>query len=715
MTAFSTIIFGASEGAEVAQQATGWFLENIWILPALPAVSFFAILFFGKKMRCRGSDPGVFTTGLSLAFAIAVGIQWLGSVGEGGTLPVVSEWKWFSNSGFNLSVGTLADGLTVVMVFVVTLVSFLVHIYSTDYVKGDRRYTHYFAFLSLFTSSMLLLVTSNSTIQLIVAWELVGVCSFSLISHWWEDKNNSGAGIKAMLTNRVGDVGLLIGVSILFFVAGGTFSIIDINSQAVSGAISHLPLLVAACALLASVASKSGQFPLYTWLPNAMAGPTPVSALIHAATMVVAGVFLVARMYGVFFTGFSISGSSINLLAIVGAVTTLFGGTLAFVQRDIKRVLAYSTVSQLGYMVMALGVGAWTAAIFHLFTHAFFKACLFLGSGSVSHGVGGSFDMKSSMGGLRKYMPHTHKTFIIAALALAGVAPFAGFWSKDEILVGTGGWGLFGSTGGNGAYTLMLVMGLITTALTAGYMTRCVYLTFYGKYRGTGTPHESGKRIIVPLWILAGLAAVAGLINLPKGFQLVPSSWTERFAHYIEPVGVSYFPKISHATPSWTLGIFSIVVALVGIGWAFLYYRKVDKRAELKESATELTNGITSKSKVAAGGYKLLVNGYYLDHLYTNLIVHTVRGKLARGIYWLDQKVINGLVDATGKAAVKAGHVVYDQIDQKGVDALVNNVASQTEQAGEEIRKMQTGKVQHYGGLMFLAAALLAILLIIFV
>lgn len=707
------VIFGAAESAEaVAHQATGWFLENIWILPLMPAISFFAILFLGKKMRCRGSDPGVLATGLSVAFASAAAIQWFGSVREGGTLPVVREWGWFSNAGFDLSVGTLVDGLTIVMVFVVSLVSFLVHIYSTDYVKGDRRYTHYFAFLSLFTSSMLLLVTSNSTIQMIVAWELVGICSFSLISHWWEDKSNSGAGIKAMLTNRVGDVGLLIGVTILFFVAGGTFSIIEINSQAVSGAISHLPLLVAACALLAAVASKSGQFPLYTWLPNAMAGPTPVSALIHAATMVVAGVFLVARMYGVFFTGFSISSSSINLMALMGAATTIFGATLAFVQKDIKRVLAYSTVSQLGYMILALGVGAWTAAIFHLFTHAFFKACLFLGSGSVSHAVGGSFDMKSSMGGLKKHMPHTYKTFIIASLALAGVAPLAGFWSKDEILAGTGGWGFFGGTGGNGAYTLMLIMGLVTTALTAGYMTRCVYLTFHGKYRGTGTPHESGKRIIVPLWILAGLAAVAGLINLPKGFQLVPSSWNERFAHFIEPTGVEYFPHVAHATPSWTLGIFSILVALVGIVWVAAYFRKVEKRAE---SPTELTNGATTKFKLAAGGYHLLVNKYYLDYLYTDILTHTVRGKLARGIYWVDQTIINGVVNAAGKTAVKAGHVVYDQIDQKVIDALVDKTASQTEQAGEEIRKMQTGKVQHYGGLMFFAAALLSVLLIIFV
>ena len=713
MFVFSSAFFTAAETSEeAAAQASGWFLENIWILPLMPALSFFAILFFGKRMQSRGSNIGLVASGAALTFAVASVVQWIGSVGEGGTEPVVREWGWYSAAGFDISMGTLVDGLTIAMIFVVSLVSFLVHIYSTDYIKGDRRYTHFFAFLSLFTASMLMLVTTLSTLGIIIAWELVGVCSFSLISHWWEDKRNSGAGLKAMLTNRVGDIGLLIGVSILFFAAGGTFSILDINSLAVVGDIDHLVLLVAGAALLAAVISKSGQFPLYTWLPDAMAGPTPVSALIHAATMVVAGVFLVARLYPVFFEGFAISGSSLNLMAVVGGLTTLFGATLAFTQTDIKRVLAYSTISQLGYMILALGVGAWTAAIFHLFTHAFFKAGLFLGSGSVSHGVGGSFDMKKSMGGLRKYMPHTHKTFMISALALAGLPPLAGFWSKDEILAGTGGWGIFGGTGGNGSYTLLLIMALITSALTAGYMTRCVYLTFYGKYRGAGHPHESGPRIIRPLWVLAGLSIVAGLVNLPAGFQLIPNNWTDRFGHYIEPAGVSYFPAISHATPSWTLGIFSALVGLTGIIWAVIYYRRVNLRSR---EATELAEGPTSKSRLAAAGYSLLVNKYYLDHLYTNIIARSTRGRLARGTYWFDQNVIDGLVDKVGTSSVKAARFTYDTVDQKVVDGFVNSTAAASVMTGEEMRQIQTGKVQQYAGIMFGAAAVLAILLIIFI
>ena len=319
---------------------------------------------------------------------------------------------------------------------------------------------------------MLFFVLSENILQTIVGWELVGVCSFALIGHWWEEKPNSDAALKAFLTNRVGDMGLLVGMIILFWSAG-SWSIVDINVAAINNEIGQTTLLIASLCLTAAVMSKSGQFILHTWLPDAMAGPTPVSALIHAATMVVAGIYMVARLYGVFFEGYDIAGSSFNVLALVGSVTLVGAGLLAFVQDDIKKVLAYSTVSQLGYMVMALGVGAWTAAVFHLFTHAFFKAGLFLGAGSVSHSVH-SFDMKKSMGGMRKFMPTTYKTFIICTIALMGLPPLAGFWSKDEILVGTGGWGLFGGTGGNGSYVFALVMGIIGAALTCAYMTRVI-------------------------------------------------------------------------------------------------------------------------------------------------------------------------------------------------------------------------------------------------
>ena len=732
-------------------ESGNWFLRNAWLIPLLPALSFVGILFFGKRLPRGGSELGIAALGIALLLSVCTGLAWMShrddyhgqeihlsvvavdhdgpAADPGGhqvhgepSVAVTNTVTWFQAGGVEFTAGTLVDGPAVMMLFMVTLVSLLIHVYSTDYVAGDRRYTHFFAFLSLFSASMLLLVVSENTLQLLVAWELVGVCSFVLIGHWWEERDNSDAALKAFLTNRVGDMGLIVGVTILFFAVGaarpdtfGSFSIVETNALASSGMLPHTTLLIAACCLMAAVMSKSGQFFLHTWLPDAMAGPTPVSALIHAATMVVAGVFMIARLYGVFFEGLSIAGTSINLMALVGGFTTLVGACLAFVQRDIKKVLAYSTISQLGYMVMALGVGAWTAAMFHLFTHAFFKACLFLGSGSVSHAVH-SFDMKSDMGGLRREMPHTYRTFMIGSIALAGLPPLAGFWSKDEILAGTGGWGLLGGTGGNGAYTLMLVMGMVTAALTAAYMTRCVYLTFFGEYRGHGQPHESGPRITVPLWILAGLALVAGLANLPKGFQLVPESLQERFGHYVEPVA-GYFPQVTHATPSWSLAMVSTLVVLAGVGVAAHYYFVRVARASKAagRSLTELPNGPTTRLAVARLGHTLLANKYYLDHLYTGIVAGGTKGPVARFAYRTNQEVLDRAVDGVGRTAVAAGRVVYHQIDQKVVDGFINGTGQVSTDSGEKLRRIQSGKVQNYAAILFAAATVLAGLLIVFV
>ena len=732
-------------------ESGNWFLRNAWLIPLLPALSFVGILFFGKRLPRGGSELGIAALGIALLLSVCTGLAWMShrddyhgnethlsvvavdhdgrAADPGGhqvhgepSVAVTNTVTWFQAGGVEFTAGTLVDGPAVMMLFMVTLVSLLIHVYSTDYVAGDRRYTHFFAFLSLFSASMLLLVVSENTLQLLVAWELVGVCSFVLIGHWWEERDNSDAALKAFLTNRVGDMGLIVGVTILFFAVGaarpdafGSFSIVETNALASSGMLPHTTLLIAACCLMAAVMSKSGQFFLHTWLPDAMAGPTPVSALIHAATMVVAGVFMIARLYGVFFEGLSIAGTSINLMALVGGFTTLVGACLAFVQRDIKKVLAYSTISQLGYMVMALGVGAWTAAMFHLFTHAFFKACLFLGSGSVSHAVH-SFDMKSDMGGLRREMPHTYRTFMIGSIALAGLPPLAGFWSKDEILAGTGGWGLLGGTGGNGAYTLMLVMGMVTAALTAAYMTRCVYLTFFGEYRGHGQPHESGPRITVPLWILAGLALVAGFANLPKGFQLVPESLQERFGHYVEPVA-GYFPQVTHATPSWSLAMVSTLVVLAGIGVAAHYYFVRVARASKAagQSLTELPNGPTTRLAVARLGHTLLANKYYLDHLYTGIVAGGTKGPVARFAYRTNQEVLDRAVDGVGRTALAAGRVVYHQIDQKVVDGFINGSGQVSIDSGEKLRRIQSGKVQNYAAILFAAATVLAGLLIVFV
>ncbi len=753
-----------SDGPAIVHDAN-WFLENAWLIPLLPAISFVLILFFGKRMPKKGAELGIAAVGISFVLAVLTGVAWLdhrdnfevpgaddhayvvdvdgasdevaltadeadsaaeGSAAEDGGedaahgashayIGVQNSTQWLQSGGIEFGAGILVDGLSVMMLFVVTTVSLLVHIYSTDYVGGDRRYTHFFAFLSLFTASMLFFVLSDNVLQMIVGWELVGVCSFALISHWWEEKPNSDAGLKAFLTNRVGDVGLLVGMITLFFAAGHgeTFSVVAINSEIVAGHVGHTALVVSAACLMAAVMSKSGQFVLHTWLPDAMAGPTPVSALIHAATMVVAGIFMVARLYPVFFEGMQIGGSSINLLATVGAVTLVFGGLLAFVQDDIKKVLAYSTVSQLGYMAMALGVGAWTAAVFHLFTHAFFKANLFLGSGSVAHAVH-SFDMKKDMGGMKKFMPKTYTTFIIGSLALAGIFPLAGFWSKDEILAGTGGWGVFGGRGGNGAYTFHLVMGMVGAALTAAYMTRCIYLTFHGEFRGDthghGDPHESGPRILVPLYILSAMSILAGLVNLPAGFQLVPESWQERFGHFVEPSGSPYFPSIAHATPSWTLAIVSSLIAVGGAFFAFYYYFiRVDRLSkQMGESLTGLPKGLTTTFAPARIGHKILVEKYYLDHLYTGVIAGFTKGPLARFTNWTNQHIIDGVVNTAGTTAVSTGKVVYDKFDQAVIDGILDGTGRASDASGEQLRHINSGKVQNYAAILFAGAALLA-------
>jgi NADH-quinone oxidoreductase subunit L len=722
-------------------------LDYAWIIPLLPAASFFLILFVGKRMPRKGSEIGIAAVGLAFVLAIFTNVSWYDHVDdaehesethteevsededhaigpvegesaapvqegeeapaegeehaeeEGAHFtvePVTKSWTWFQNGGVDIEVGMLLDGPAVMMLFVVTLVSLLVHVYSTDYVGGDRRYTHFFAFLSLFTASMLGLVMAKSTLQLIIMWELVGVCSFVLIGHWWEEKANSDAALKAFITNRVGDVGLIVGVITLFWAAGGTFDIVETNALALDGGISHTALLVAACCLIAAVMSKSGQFVLHTWLPDAMAGPTPVSALIHAATMVVAGIYMVGRLYAVFFEGLSIGTSSVNLLAVTGAVTVIGGAGLAFVQDDIKKVLAYSTVSQLGYMVMALGVGAWTAAFFHLFTHAFFKACLFLGSGSVSHAVH-SFDMRTDMGGLRKLMPHTYRTFVIATAALIGLFPLAGFWSKDEILAGAS------QLGGAGNYRVFMVVGVVGALMTAAYMTRVVWLTFFGEFRGHGHPHESGPRIVVPLWILAVLGVSAGLANLPAA--LGPDAVELRFEHYFEPKGI-YFPTANFGHPEFSLGIAlgATAIGLLGIGLAYLWYwRGLGP------------HGITQRNRVARGGYTVLLNKYYFDRLYTDMIAGGVKGPVARGVNWINQNVIDGVVNGAGRLSTVVGRFVYDRIDQQVVDGAINGSAAAAESGGQIFRQLTSGKVQQYGALLFGASALFAGVFIIFV
>jgi NADH-quinone oxidoreductase subunit L len=709
-----------------------FFLDHAWLVPLIPTVSFVVILLFGKRFPKGGSEVGVAALFGSWVLSCGAFYQWVQHVdaassasGAGGSLrafaaslkvaatssgehaapvaPILHHVTWFQNAGMKFGVGIQIDGLAVMMMFVVTTNSLLVHVYSTEYMQNDRRYTWFFAALSLFTASMLLLVVADNMLELLVGWELVGLCSFMLIGHWWEEKSNSDAALKAFLTTRTGDIGLICGVVMTFSIVqratgAGSFNILALNQAALSGKVGHTLVLMTAIALLAAITGKSGQFPLHTWLPDAMAGPTPVSALIHAATMVVAGVYLGARVYPVFYEGFSIGHGGVNLMAAIGGTTVLIGAALAFVQDDIKKVLAYSTVSQLGYMVMGLGVGAWIAAIFHLFTHAFFKADLFLGAGSVSHsGSHHSFDMKKDMGGLRKYMPQTFTTFVIGSIALAGIFPLAGFWSKDEILV----------TAGKGGYTFFMVVGLAGAFMTAAYMTRCIYLTFFGEYRGADThpgddahghpahdqhgPHESPPALTVPLWILSFFAVFAGLINASP-------LHVEKFKEWVEPR--VFFPELVHPAFSWPAAGVSVAVALIGLVVAYEYYWvRIGPR------------DLSSRNPIARPGKTFLVNKYYLDHLYEGVIVGSIKGPIAKGAYWVNQHLIDAVLNGVGRGSRAVARFTYDVLDQRGVDGIVNGLAAGTGDAGGAARVAQSGRLQLYALIMFTGVTLFSVFL----
>ena len=684
-------------------------LDHVWIIPLIMAVSFLLILFFGKKLPKKGAEIGIVAIGASFVLACVTAVQWIDKVesaggeegghkglaalghsvvaaatGHGGAEvePVVHGVTWWQNNDVKFVIGARVDGLVVMMLLVVTIISLLVHVYSTAYMHEDRRFTHYYAALSLFSASMLLLVISANLLQLLVGWELVGLCSFMLIGHWWEEKPNSNAALKAFLTTRTGDVGLLCGVIIVFF-AANSFDISVINEYALSPEANHGMLMWASVALMFAIMGKSGQFFLHTWLPDAMAGPTPVSALIHAATMVVAGVYLGLRLYPVFWEGFSIHAGGMNMMAVIGGVTIIIGAALAFVQNDIKKVLAYSTISQLGYMVMALGVGAWLGAAFHLFTHAFFKACLFLGAGSISHSATHhSFDMRE-MGGLRKPMPITFWTFLIGTVALAGIFPFAGFWSKDEIL----------ATADQGDFKVFMVVGLVGAAMTAAYMTRCVYLTFFGKYRGHHHPHESSPAITVPLVILAVLSLVAGLL------QSAPFE-VKKFQEWFEQVGglpeEMIVPKFDYG-----LAAISVSLATLAIGFAAFFLFRREERGALK--------GLTERNKLAHAGYRFLEKKYYLDDLYEGVIVSSVKGPLARASYWFNMNVIDGVVNGVGRGTARFGRWTYDVFDQELVDGAVNDLGRETAMAGGGMTKLQSGRLQRYALLLLASVGIIGL------
>ena len=661
-------------------------MKALWITPILNIVAFFLAIFFGKIGGLgRKNLAHIFTIPLMLASWIIAIVAFVQNIF--GHPIVLQSAEWFDFGIGSLRIGVTIDGFATAMALVVTTIALCVEIYSAGYMKGEIRYTQYTATLALFAAGMLILVLADNLFLGIFGWEIMGLTSYLLISHYWEDKENSNAGIKAFITTRTGDVGLILGAIVCFWGAG-TFNFQGINLAVLDGSFSGGLLTAAGFLLLLGVVGKSAQVPLHTWLPDAMAGPTPVSALIHAATMVVAGVYLVARLYGVFVATFEIGSANAHLLAIIGGLTAIVGAVLALVQWDIKRVLAYSTISQLGYMIFALGVGAWGAGVFHLFTHAFFKALLFLGSGAVIHAVH-SNDMRD-MGGLRKKMPITYITWIIGSLALSGVFPLAGFFSKDEIL----------ASAFKFEYEWLWVVGLLVAFLTAFYMFRATIITFHGKYRGHGTPHDAGPSMSGVLIFLSIPAAAIGFLGLPGGANLF-EGWVETpvvhaltAAHLIPHVG-------EFTTTTLILAIISLAIALIGIGVAFALFQR-QKADDPHFGQVPMPQFIRTT----------LENRFWLDDLYGGL-VYAIREPLARATYWTNQNVIDVCLDITAKATLQAGEATY-WFDQELLDNVYNGSAYGTDRVGEFSRQIQTGKVQQYAGVLFAGAAILGIILVVF-
>jgi NADH-quinone oxidoreductase subunit L len=642
--------------------------QYMWLVPLLPFLAFLIILFFGKRMPDRGHTVGIAAVGIGLVLSIAGFIE-LAS-GAGG---VEKSWTWFAfeQSGLELEFGMNYDFLTGVMFLVVTIVSLLVQIYSTGYMHDDSRYTWFYAALSLFTTSMLLLVIANNLLMMLVGWEGVGICSYFLIGHYWEEKEYSSAAIKAFITTRIGDVGFLFGIFALF-VIGDTFNIVELNHLAEEGEIGGTALTIACLLLFCGAVGKSAQFPLHVWLPDAMAGPTPVSALIHAATMVVAGIYLVGRMFIVF----EHAGAALEVVAIVASITMLIAAVLALIQDDIKKVLAYSTISQLGYMMAALGVGAYTAGIFHLFTHAFFKALLFLGAGSVIHSV--HSNNMSDMGGLRKYMPHTFRTFIIGSLGLAGIFPLAGFFSKDEII---GGALRAGRDEAQFAAWVVLITAAAVAFLTALYMTRACIKTFWGEYRGHGHPHESPGSMVTPLWILAIATCTVGFLGFPVIGPF--SDWITVPGH--EHHGFETLYNI-------VLPVGSLLIAGAGLFVGYLIFYKERVRYDILAGPF-------------AWMYRLVENKYYLDDIYLKGIVKPVQYPLAAAAYWTNQHILDGIVNGAAKGTVAVAGFTYEDIDQGVVDFMVNGAAGLTGWSGGILRYIQSGNVQRYAAVLFASVA----------
>lgn len=638
--------------------------EYIYLVPFLPLTGFLINGLFLNYMPKRFvSLVACATVGFSFLISLLLFLELKG-------LPVESRvfhqvlFSWVSSGEFQANVGFLLDPLSAVMILVVSGVGFLIHVYSVGYMAHDHGYGRYFAYLNLFTFSMLVLVLADNFLFMFVGWEGVGLCSYLLIGFWFEKKSACDAGKKAFIVNRIGDFGFLIGMFMIFWQLGS----LDFQTVAQKApeffAVGSVAITTICILLFVGAIGKSAQIPLYVWLPDAMEGPTPVSALIHAATMVTAGVYMIARSNALYL----LAPGALLVVAVVGAATALYAATIGLVQNDIKRVLAYSTVSQLGYMFLACGVAAFTAGIFHLMTHAFFKALLFLGAGSVIHAMSNQQDMRF-MGGLKKYLPITYFTFFIATLAISGIPLMSGFFSKDEIL-----WKSFSSDYG---HTAFWILGVITAAITAFYMFRLLYMTFFGEERMDAKTkshlQESPHVMTVPLMILAILSIIGGWIGLPHIFGV-----TNYFEDWLSPVLAGYKPtpelespmltsSTDSASMEWLLMFVTVAIVVIAIYLAYrVYLRKPDTADKLSRSLSSL--------------YKILLNKYYVDELYGLIIVRPV-------VYF--------------------SVFLWKIMDVLFIDGLINGIARLYEGISESLRSYQTGRIRSYATVFALGVVIL--------
>ncbi len=639
--------------------------DKLWLIPFLPLLGSVINGLFGKKIKNEKVIGGLATGMMALSFAVSCKM-FFQLLGDSEKVHQVVVANWMTVGQLHVNWGFLLDPLSALMIMVVTGVGSLIHLYSIGYMHGEEGFYRYFCYLNLFVFAMLMLVLGNNALVMFIGWEGVGLCSYLLIGYYFHKKSAGDAAKKAFVVNRIGDFGFLLGLFTLFYALGGkgvwTINFVEIQENA------HLlgngSLVVTAVTLLffLGATGKSAQIPLYTWLPDAMEGPTPVSALIHAATMVTAGVYMIGRMNGLF----AMAPTTMMVIAIIGAATAIFAASIGFAQNDIKRVLAYSTVSQLGYMFLAMGVGAFSAGVFHLMTHAFFKACLFLGSGSVIHAMHHGLhhahlhddpqDMRN-MGGLRKKMPITYWTFFLSTLAISGVPLFSAFFSKDEIL-----WWSFASTRGSIG---LWIVGALAAGMTAFYMFRCVSMTFWGEQRTNPKAkdhiHESPLVITFPLMVLGLLAVIGGYVGIPALFV---KGWNH-FEHFLDPVfGESqetYHIAIRQALAhnhgaEWGLMAVSVALAFAGIAVAVTMYRgKAEAPAKFCAAFPRL--------------HRAVFNKWYIDELYDFLFVNPTK---------------------------RLGTFLWKGFDVKVVDGIVNGVARLIGAISSGLRGIQTGMVHNY-------------------